>query len=49
MIEIYFRAFVNKKQNNWVKLLPIAMFVYNNIKNFKTSYNSFELNYEFFF
>jgi len=29
-IEAYLRAFVAKEQNNWVALLPMAEFVYNN-------------------
>jgi len=29
-IEVYLRAFVGHKQDNWVSLLPIAEFVYNN-------------------
>ena len=38
-IEAYLRAFVNFKQNDWAKLLPMAKFVYNNAKNLSTSYN----------
>ena len=40
----YFWAFVNYKQNNWDKLLPMAEFVYNNAKNASTGYTPFELN-----
>ena len=43
-IEAYLRVFVNFKQNDWVKLLPIAEFAYNNAKNASTGYTSFELN-----
>ena len=29
-IETYLRAFVNHEQDNWVSLLPMAEFTYNN-------------------
>ena len=35
-IEAYLQAFVNYKQNDWAKLLPMAKFAYNNIKNAST-------------
>ena len=44
-MEAYLRVFVNFKQNNWAKLLPMAEFTYNNVKNASTGYTSFELNY----
>ena len=44
MMEAYLRAFINFKQNNWARLLPIAKFAYNNAKNASTGYTSFELN-----
>lgn len=44
-MRIYLHFFVNGEQNNWVKLLPIAEFAYNNIKNASISYTYFELNY----
>ena len=44
MIEAYLWAFVNFKQNDWVWLLPMAEFVYNNTKNTSTGFTSFELN-----
>ena len=34
----------NWKQDDWVKLLPMAEFIYNNAKNASTSHTSFELN-----
>ena len=37
-------AFINWKQNNWVKLLLIAEFIYNNAKNVSIGYTPFELN-----
>ena len=43
-MEAYLRAFVNFKQNNWAKLLPIAEFAYNNAKNASIGYSPFELN-----
>ena len=44
IMEAYVQAFVNFKQNNWVKLLPMAKFAYNNAKNASTGYMPFELN-----
>ena len=44
MMEAYLRAFVNFKQNNRAKLLPIAKFAYNNTKNASTGHTSFKLN-----
>jgi len=29
-IKIYLRAFVDKEQDDWVRLLPMAEFAYNN-------------------
>ena len=43
-MEAYLRAFVNFKQNDWARLLPIAEFVYNNAKNASTGHMPFELN-----
>ena len=42
-MQVYLKAFVNWEQNNWVKLLLIAEFAYNNVKNASTSYTSFKL------
>ncbi len=36
MMEAYLRVFVNWKQDNWAKLLPMAEFAYNNAKNAST-------------
>ena len=44
IIEAYLRAFVNFEQNDWVRLLPIAEFAYNNSKNASTCHTLFELN-----
>ena len=43
-MEAYFRAFVNFKQNDWARLLPMAEFAYNNAKNASTGHTLFELN-----
>ena len=43
-MEAYLRAFANFEQNDWVKLLPIAKFAYNNAKNASTGHTPFELN-----
>ena len=44
-IEAYLWAFVNFKQNDWARLLPMAEFVYNNAKNASIGHMPFELNY----
>ena len=43
-MEAYLQAFVNFKQNDWARLLPIAEFAYNNAKNASTGHTPFELN-----
>ena len=43
-MEAYLRAFINFKQNDWTKLLPMAEFMYNNAKNASTGHTPFELN-----
>ena len=43
-MEAYLRAFVNFKQNNWARLLPMAKFAYNNAKNSSIGRTPFELN-----
>ena len=43
-MEAYLWVFVNFKQNDWAKLLPIAEFAYNNDKNASTGHTPFELN-----
>ena len=43
-IEAYLCAFVNWKQNDWSRLLPMAEFAYNNSKNVSTGQMPFELN-----
>ena len=44
-MEVYLQVFVNFEQNNWAKLLLMAEFVYNNVKNISTGYTPFKLNY----
>ena len=44
-IEVYLRAFVNLEQNDWVRLLPMAEYAYNNAKNASTDHMPFELNF----
>ena len=43
-MEAHLRAFVNFKQNDWVRLLLIAEFAYNNARNAITGHAFFELN-----
>ena len=43
-MKAYLRAFINFEQNNWVRLLSMAEFVYNNAKNVSTGHTPFELN-----
>ena len=44
IIEIYLRAFVNYKKDNWARLLLMVEFAYNNAKHASMEYTSFELN-----
>ncbi len=44
-MEAYLLAFVNFEQDDWARLLPMAEFAYNNIKNASTGHMPFELNY----
>ena len=43
-IKAYLRAFVNFKQNDWLRFFPMAEFAYNNAKNASTDHTFFELN-----
>ena len=43
-MEVYLQAFVNFEQNDWARLLPMAEFAYNNVKNASTGHTPFELN-----
>ena len=42
-MEQYLRAFVNYEQDNWVSLLPMAEFAYNNSVNASTRISPFEV------
>jgi len=44
MIEAYLRAFVSKEQNDWVRLLPMAEFTYNNSTTTCNSMSPFYAN-----
>ena len=46
-MEAYLWAFVNFKQNDQVRLLPMAEFAYNHAKNINTNYMPLELNYDY--
>ena len=46
-IKAYLRAFINFDQNNWARLLPMAEFAYNNVKNASNGHTTFELNCEY--
>ena len=39
----FFRTFVNFEQNNWIKLLSLTKFAYNNTKHASTQMSSFEI------
>ena len=43
-MEAYLWAFVNFEQNDWVRLLPMAEFAYNIVKNANIGHTSFKLN-----
>ncbi len=43
-MEAYLRGFVNYKQNNKAKPLPIAEFAYHDAKNASTGHTQFKLN-----
>jgi hypothetical protein len=46
-IEAYLRSFVNHEQNDWVSLLPMAEFAYNNSVTMATGQSPFYSNYGF--
>ena len=45
MMEQYLQHYVNHQQDNWVELLPIAQFVYNNQQHSVTGITLFFVNY----
>ncbi len=46
-MEAYLTAFVNWEQDDWVKLLPMVEFAYNNAKNTSTGHTPFKLNCDY--
>ena len=44
-MEAYLQAFVNFKQNDWARLLPMSKLTYNNAKNASMDHMLSELNY----
>ena len=46
-IEAYLRAFVGKEQDDWVQLLPMAEFAYNNLVTTGNGMSPFYANYGF--
>ena len=47
VIEAYLRSFVNKEQSDWVELLPMAEYAYNNSMTTATGLTPFYANYGF--
>jgi hypothetical protein len=47
-MEQYLRAFSNYKQDNWVELLPLAEFAYNNSVHHSTRMTPFWANYHYY-
>ena len=45
---MYFKVFVNYKQNNLAKLFLKTVFTYNNTKNENINYILFEFNYKYY-
>ncbi len=43
-MEAYLQTFVNFEQNNWARLLLMAEFAYNNVKDANIGPMPFELN-----
>ena len=43
-MEAYLMVFINFKQNDWARLLPMAEFAYNNSMNARTGYTPFKFN-----
>jgi len=46
-IEAYLRAFIGHEQDNWVGLLPMAKFAYNNSITMGNGMSPFYANYRF--
>jgi hypothetical protein len=45
MIKVYLWSFINYEMDNWVRLLPMAEFAYNNFVTQATSMSLFFTNY----
>jgi len=45
MMKQYLRAYINYEQDNWVELLPLVEFAYNNSIHFSTGFTPFFANY----
>ena len=48
-MKAYLQAFMNFERNNWARLLLMAEFVYNNVKNLSNGHTPFELNCSYHF
>jgi hypothetical protein len=46
-MEQYLQAFCNHKQDNWVELLPLAEFAYNNVIHASTRMPPFWADYHY--
>src|SRR5436190_23848083 len=46
-VEQYLRTYINYKQNDWVKYLPIVQYTYNGSENEKTKMTPFFANYRY--
>ncbi len=47
MVKTYLRHYINKNQNNWVQLLLMTQFAYNNTQNETIEETPFWANYEY--
>src|SRR3954453_18286229 len=47
VLEQYLRCFLNYQQDNWLELLPLAEFAYNNSAHSSTNLTPFFANYGF--
>jgi hypothetical protein len=45
IIEVYLQSFINYKMDNWVRLLPMVEFAYNNSVTQSTGMSPFFANY----
>jgi GT2 family glycosyltransferase len=47
IMEVYLYYYINYKQNNWVELLPLAQYIYNNTESESTGIMLFFANYRY--